>query len=220
MKTFIAMLTMSVGFVLFGQNVDSDAVMNDYTTQRVKLREAYINSIKKLNEVTIAKLSKATDDKSKAIVKDLLNWDSMDEISTKPENVNLGIPGVKDEQPKAVNKDIVYPEGTMLFNGKHYLLVKESKDYNQAMTECKKSGGHLIDINSKEIKEFFINKIAKTVPNNAIWVKAVNVKDDKDTVKLLGIKVSNDFIWITYKKNNFNQTYFDNQNYFVCEWDK
>lgn len=115
---------MFIGLVLFSQNVSTETVINGYTVQRAKLREAYVDSIKKLNQATIAKLEKATDDKSKALVKELVNWDSCDEIAVKIDKVEgIGIPGVdaKDQPKVAANKD-AYPDGTILFNGHHYLL--------------------------------------------------------------------------------------------------
>ena len=114
MKTFIAMLIMSVGFMLFGQTMTAESVMKDYKIQHDKIVSEFVTKMQTQNNATIKKLETINSESSKEKADVLKNW-SIDSIKTDASDIKIPVaPGVViDRKP--------LPKDAVEFKGHHYL---------------------------------------------------------------------------------------------------
>ena len=127
-----------------------------------------------------------------------------------------------------------FPEGTVEWNGHHYLLVAKKMSWHDAKKHCEALGGHLVTITSKEENEFVNEAILSTIPEKQFAY--IGATDEHE---------NGNWYWVTDERWGYTNwgdsqpdNHVDDQNYcaysssrgwvdmelkhlriFICEWD-
>ena len=218
MKTFIAMLIMSVGFMLFGQTMTAESVMKDYKIQHDKIVSEFVTKMQTQNNATIKKLETINSESSKEKADVLKNW-SIDSIKTDASDIKIPVaPGVViDRKP--------LPKDAVEFKGHHYYISTEPMNYADAEEYCKTAGCSIVRIDNRDELNFIKKIINKNKAKDSYWIKGLDVDKDSDLIKLLnirnppldkGLDKSN---LISYKSDVFKFGTKSHHYLFICEWD-
>ena len=86
----------------------------------------------------------------------------------------------RNSKKSSEDKEILYPDDAVEYNGHHYLYYNSHKNWKDAEAYCVENGGHLASVNSSGEKDFLVD-LTKSKAVDFVWIGGYCVKDDMDT---------------------------------------
>ena len=86
----------------------------------------------------------------------------------------------RNSKKSSEDKEILYPDDAVEYNGHHYLYYNSHKNWKDAEAYCVENGGHLASVNSSGEKDFLV-ELTKSRSADLIWIGGYCIKDDMDT---------------------------------------